>query len=300
MKTKDSIFLLVASYMDLELADTIYSALSQSKNPQNIFVSVFSQDEDHKHPKLENLFQMFDVLGYSYNKINYQDARGVGFARAEAQKSLTDNYEYYVQVDSHTQFVKNWDEILIDDYRKAEEFWQGKVILTAYPSGYLYTPHGNLKVPDEADKTCLKIKYSDNDDIVYDPKYKDWEGNEYGDYHGYFCAGFAFGRSEYFIQVPYDSEIYFNGEEQTMSIRFYCNDIKLIAPARCYIYHNYDGERRGRNWEKTSRWKEFDEKGKERLREFFAVKDLGIYGITDLTKYAEWIGKFVKQSETTL
>lgn len=296
MKIKDSIYIAIASYMDSELTDTVYSALSKAKNPSNIFISVCSQDNDDAHPKLENLFDMFNVLGFDYIKMHHNDSTGVGLARSKTQKSLSDKYEYYIQVDSHTQFAENWDSLLIEDYKNHEEFWGDKIILTAYPIGYEYTKHGNIKPPDFLGSSVVRIKYCKNPDLVYEPKYKDWkEDSEHGEYHGYFCAGFAFGRSEYFIEVPYDPQIYFNGEEQTMSIRFYCNDIKLIAPKHIYIFHYYGGERRSRNWEKTEKWKEYDELGKVRLSQFFMINDLGIYGITDLKKYAEWIGKFVTQ-----
>lgn len=296
MKIENSIYLAIASYMDTELIDTVFSALSKAKNPNNIFISICSQDDDDKHPNLEGIFSTFNVLGYDYIKMHHNDSTGVGLARSKTQISLSDKYEYYIQVDSHTQFAENWDSILIDEYKSHEEFWGGKIILTAYPIGYEYTEYGNITMPNSLGSSVVRIKYCKNQDLVYEPKYRDWDGDEtYGDYHGYFCAGFAFGRSEYFIEVPYDPEIYFNGEEQTMSIRFYCKDIKLIAPKKIYIFHHYKGDRRNRNWEKTEKWQEYDRLGKERLAQFFMVNDLGVYGITDLTKYAEWIGKFVTQ-----
>lgn len=300
MKIRDSIFLAIASYMDRELVDTIYSALSKAKNSKNIFISICSQDRDEDHPELEYLFNMFKILGYSYIKINYKDTTGVGFARSKTQEALSEDYEFYIQVDSHTQFVENWDSLLIEQYKNAENYWGGKIILTGYPGGYDYTSYGNITMPSEIQTTCVSIRYCLNDDLVYEPKYKDWEGNDFGDYHAYFCAGFAFGRSEYFLEVPYDPQIFFNGEEQTMSIRFYCHDIKLISPKYIYIFHYYRGDRRSRHWEKTPNSAKNDENGRIRLNSFFAAEDLGIYGITDLLKYAEWIGKFVKQPLPTV
>jgi len=49
------------------------------------------------------------------------------------------------------------------------------------------------------------------------------------------------------------------------------------------------------NWEKTEKSAEYDRLGKERLSQFFMTNDLGVYGIIDLKKYAEWIGEFVTQ-----
>lgn len=293
MKIENSIYLSIASYMDLELIDTVYSALSNAKNTKNIFVSICSQDEDNAHPNLEGLFHLFNVLGFNYIRMNYKDARGVGFARSKAQEALNKDHEFYIQVDSHTQFLQDWDIKLIDYYKKLETYWDSKIILTHYPPSYVYTDYGNIRMPDKPETTCVRVQYSQNEDLFYEPKYKDWQGNEYGDYHAYFCAGFAFGRSEYFLETPYDPEIYFNGEEQTLSIRFYCRDIKLISPESGYVFHHYDGTRRSRNWERTPNWNQYDEASKVRLFNFYAGNDIGTYSLPNLTKYVEWIDKFV-------
>ena len=296
----DKIFVSIASYMDLELTQTVFSALSQSKDPSRLFFSVFSQDIDSEHPKLENLFDMFNVYGFDYKKISYVDAKGVGFARAKAQESLTSEFKYYIQVDSHTQFIENWDEKLIKDYIDIENFWKDRIILSSYPGTYVYNESGNIQVSSESTPTCLRVQPSTNKDIVFEPKYTTYYGDDNGAYHGYFCAGFVFGRSEYFIEVPYDPHIYFNGEEQTLSIRFFCNDIKIIAPKNNYVYHHYTGTKRSRHWESTPGWVELDEKSKERLRMFFAGDSLDGFGIKDYSKYLLWVNCFITQPEDPL
>ena len=45
--------------------------------------------------------------------------------------SLYNGEEYYLQVDSHSQFVDNWDEILIN---QLESLSCAKPVLTGYPS----------------------------------------------------------------------------------------------------------------------------------------------------------------------
>lgn len=293
----ETIFISVASYMDLELTNTVYSALSQASNPSRLFFSVFSQDKDEDHPKLDKLFDMFDVYGFEYEKINYVDAKGVGFARHKTQEPLTDNFTYYLQVDSHTQFRENWDDILIDDYVNAEKFWGGKMIFTAYPGTYTYTDTGNVKISEIEIPTKLRIQPSANTAIVYEPKYTQYNGGYFGEFHAYFCAGFAFGRSQYFIDVPYDQYLYFNGEEQSLSIRFYCKDIKLIAPSKHYVFHHYSGTKRSRHWEKTPNWDTHEKVSIDRLDKFFNGYDLDGFGISDLAKYQDWIDCFLTPAE---
>ena len=61
-KVVDSIFVSIASFRDAELTNTLYSLLSQAKDLGKIHVCIFSQDEDDKHPKLENPTPMFGGL----------------------------------------------------------------------------------------------------------------------------------------------------------------------------------------------------------------------------------------------
>jgi hypothetical protein len=288
----DKIFVSIASYRDQELMDTIFSILRQAKNPERIFISIFSQDSTH--PFLENLFLSFNINDFLYQKVHYKQARGVGYARAQTQKALNDSYKYYLQVDSHTQFIKDWDEKIINDYEKAFQYW-GDLIFTAYPGSYDYTENGNIKVSDSLIPTCLRIQPASSDSpVVYEPRYKDYSGGEIGEYHGYFCAGLAFGYSKYFIEVPYDEQIYFNGEEQTLAIRFYCKDIKLVAPPYNYCFHHYTGKKRLRHWEVGDEsWKEYDELGKKRLSDFFNYKLDATYGISNKDKYHMWQSCFI-------
>lgn len=287
-----TIYVSIASYRDRELTDTVYALLSQSKYPQNIYVSVFDQDEEF--PKLENIFGLFNMLGYNHDKISYLDAKGVGYARHMAQKRLDTSFDYYLQVDSHTQFIKDWDDILVSDYIKSEEYWGGDIIFTSYPEFYLYDDFGNKTFSKSDKSSCLRIQTMDDDRTLYEPKYKTCIDSDFGNFHAYFCAGFAFGRAGLFLKVPYDKDIYFSGEEQTMSVRFFCNDIKLISPPRNYSFHHYDGHKRDRHWEKNPDWLDIEKASGQRLRAFWAGDDLGGYGIPDMNKYKIWQECFVR------
>ena len=292
----DKIFVSIASYRDQELLDTVFSILKHAKNPKRLFLSIFSQDENH--PNLEHLFSLFNIKEYSYKKIHYSDARGVGYARAETQKPLNSTYKYYLQVDSHTQFIQDWDDKIVDHYEKAIGYW-GNLIFTAYPGTYEYTETGNLKFATSLVPTCLRIQPAEpNSPIRFEPKYKEYVGGDIGEFHGYFCAGLAFGYAQYFIDVPYDDQIYFNGEEQTLAIRFYCKDIKLLAPPYNYCFHHYTGLKRLRHWQNNETWKKYDDIGIQRLNDFFDYKLDATYGISNKEKYHMWQSCFVTPRPT--
>lgn len=287
----DKIYVSIASYLDGELSNTVYSMLEKADNPQRVFAYIYSQDTDDGHPKLENLFDFFNVKEYFYHKTNYLNARGVGFARHITQQALNESFKYYLQVDSHTQFVKGWDTLLINEYERCQIFW-GKFIFTSYPLGYDYHKSGNYVFPENQEPPAVNIRHSPAV-FKFEPKYTSYvEGNN-GQETGYFCAGQAFGYSKYFIQVPYDKNIYFQGEEQTLSIRMYSSGIRLIAPSKTFLYHDYNGINRKRHWEKNENWEAIDEQSNRRIESFFDGTIDKEFGIVSDTRYKKWIETFV-------
>jgi hypothetical protein len=114
--SEDLIFVSIASYRDKELGITVFDILNKANNPKNVVLSILSQDKEENHPNLDLIFSYFKVEEYFYKKIHFTESTGVGFARAETQKYLSDRYRYYLQVDSHSQFVEDWDIKLVEDY----------------------------------------------------------------------------------------------------------------------------------------------------------------------------------------
>jgi hypothetical protein len=286
----DSIYLAIASYRDQELIATIYSALSNAKNKDRIFFYVFSQDDSH--PKIENLFKLFETKKYFYDKEHYSVSTGVGYGRSRTQSLLSDKYKYYFQVDSHTQFSKDWDSRLIADYESLRSIW-GNYIFSSYPPGYNYLEYGDIKFETDGIPPVVQIYPKSDASYPFDPKYATYAGKEFGTDSGYFCAGLAFGYSELFLKVPYDKNIFFHGEEHTMSVRFYEQNISIVCPPSVYIFHNYNGSRRLRQWDRNSDWTTIQDQSFKRVSDFFDGKDLDGYGIRSMKKYEEWYSRYV-------
>jgi hypothetical protein len=287
----DKIYVAIASYKDTELLDTIYSLLRRAKEPQNIFVCIFSQDDFH--PNLENVFNLFEVKDFFYERVHFSEAKGVGHARAKTQEKLSLDFKYYLQVDSHTRFIQDWDSILITEYEESQEFWKTPIMFSSYPLPYTYDKNGNEKIASSDEANVIGIKLNDGS-LLYRPDYLSKIVDRYGEPQGHFCAGFVFCLSEYILKVPYDKYIYFAGEEHTMSIRFFCEGIQIIAPKRSYVYHHYYGNKtREKHWEVDPEWGEYERASVERITKFFLFEELEGYGIKDKTRYELWKSKFM-------
>ena len=286
----DKIYVSIASYKDKELTDTVYSILRKAKNPERVFLSIFSQDEFH--PKLENIFSLFDVKDFNYEKVHFSEAKGVGYARSKTQEKLSLDFKYYLQIDSHTRFIEDWDEILISEYKESQGFWKTPIIFSSYPIPYTYNKNGNEVISSIEGANITTIKKVESFEM-YKPDYYEKKIANSGELHAHFSAGFVFGLSEHILKVPYDKNIYFIGEEHTMSIRFFCQGISIIAPRRSYVYHHYYGEKtRDKHWEIDPGWGEYERATVERVKKFFLFEELEGYGIVNKDRYLLWQNTF--------
>ena len=100
------------------------------------------------------------------------------------------------------------------------------------------------------------------------------------------------------LSVPYDQGIYFIGEEHTMSIRFFCKGIYIIAPQKTYVYHHYYGEQtREKHWEVNPNWGDYEKASFDRISKFFLFEEIEGYGIEDKSRYELWKNRFIIESE---
>ena len=282
--------------MDLELYRTVEDLFYKAANPGLVYVSIFSQDDEH--PDLSPIFEKYNITDFNYEKIDYRDSSGVGFARSQTQKNLSEKYKYYLQIDSHTRFKHGWDTMMINDYEKMHSHW-GPMIASSYPPAYEYDSDGEETfIDNDGEVPLVKIVESPNKQIRFESKYCYNPEPRYGSESGYYCAGQVFGYVKYIMQVAYDPSMYFNGEEQTMSVRFFDKGIKIIAPPRTYIYHDYVGSKRKRNWDKVEKWKYFDGFSVKRLNDVFDGVATDVLSLENgIRSYIDFWDRFVLPPE---
>ncbi len=283
----DRIYVSIASYRDLELGFTVYDLLSKAKYPKRVFVSIYDQDEHHID--LSGVFKRFGVTQYVHKKVHYSESTGVGKARYETQKNLSVNHKYYLQIDSHTRFEEHWDEKLINDYEEHIPFW-GNYIMSTYPQEYKYDEDRNVNLLNGTKSNMLKIVKSDFE-FKFKAEYNGHVESYFGEETGYFCGGFAFGYARLFPKN--NKQVYFDGEEQMLSVRLFENDVTIVAPFRNYVYHDYVGEMRIRNWTKNEGWEEKQLKGRLVVVDFFSGRLKKPFGVK-LDSISKFIDKFVK------
>lgn len=284
------IYVSIASFVDKELIDTVEDILAKAKYPKRVYLSILSQEQDHNHPDLQPIFDKYGITDFNYEKINYSTSSGVCWARNKTLEKLTEKFAYFLQVDSHSRFVDNWDVKIINDYERLSYLW-GDYVFSTYPKAYEYDQDGVVVLNEDISHPVVKIVKSDDSAVLpFSAKYSEYLGGDFGQYTGYFCGGQTFGPSKFFINIKPDPDIYFQGEEHSLSIRFYEAGVKIVCPPRSYVYHNYNGHLRARNWEVVDNWQAISDRSDMHIRKFLAnqLSASSPYALKNPDTYQEW------------
>lgn len=232
--TPKTIFVSIASYRDSQLTITIDSLLANQSGENVVIIGACMQDTEENY----NDFKYKDHPNVRIKFIPFQEAKGVGFARNLIQQELFQNEDYFLQIDSHSRAIKNWDKILINQINSCPVH---KVVLSTYPNGFDVFDEKELFFENN---TCpyLKIHYINEETgkiqatsagIVKDKNMLGF----------WVAAGFLFTRGNWAKEVIYSKEFYFTGEEDYLSVMSYVKGWDVYVPNSSTIWHDYTDNR---------------------------------------------------------
>ena len=256
----DCIFISVASYRDTECDSTITDIFKKAKEPEKIFIGICQQNKSKSENCLKNIDDKYKSQIREDN-MPYSEARGPTWARYICSH-LWDGEEYFMQIDSHSRFLPNWDEKVKKIYKMCPP---GKNILTHYP------PNHNkykelLKDPSPISFTCTS-HFKDNFHIISEAKVVSTKKTE-PMITPYVSAGFIFSTSDLLQEVPFDPYLpyLFQGEEILLSSRIWTNGWNMYNPHEAIITHYYKREKQGHPhfWDDQKNYKKIQNETKKR------------------------------------
>jgi hypothetical protein len=277
-----SIFVSVVSYRDPHLKLTLESAIKNAKYPEQLYFGIVNQDTER------DAIDCSFLPNHSLIILNPKDAKGVGFARSKAM-SLYSNETYYLQVDSHTQFAKDWDINSIKQLKLAEQQANSKkVILSCYPGPYslennrifIHTK-STEEHPVEPTKQVAFLRTDDR----WSAKRIPLEKPECGlpELSTTVLGGYIFATGNIVNEIPYDEEISFMGEEICFAIRAWTRGWDIYSPSMPIVYHFYRRHGYKKIWSddvpRVENWDQLEQKSKEKQRKVLCGIEQGVYGV---------------------
>jgi len=243
---KDSIFISIASYRDPVCKETVKSIFENAAYPNKIFLGICQQnkpdeDEDCKINNENN-------PNIKIIRIPHFEAKGPTWARYLCS-TLWNGEEYFMQIDSHTKFIKNWDIKCIKMIKDIiNSSASKKPILSHYPRELTDLNSYNEKNQYQVPRICQSF-WNNRGMLSFlaaetiDTKNKSYQTP-------YIAGGMIFGPSEYLLEVPYDPNLpyLFIGEEILHSIRSFTYGWDVFTPIENIIFHEYTRKDKVKIW----------------------------------------------------
>ena len=290
----ETIFVSIASYQDDMLKLTIADALAKAKYPDRIKFGVVEQREAARR---------INPGVYARKQIRYvgvepEDSRGVCWARSVCM-SLYQNEDWFFQIDSHMLFDQHWDEWYINQSKALEE-QSAKPIISGYPMSFVLENNSpvrksedgiNVPVfqePVEFKEGALILLVGAKPMKIKSPV-KTW----------HLAAGCLFARGDYVNGIPYDPQIYFEGEEQTIALRAFTHGWDIFHVPNMPLFHYWNRDKRTAHWEceadkkRHENWESLKRNSLGRVRQVLSGKQAGIYGLgtaRTIQQYAAFCG----------
>lgn len=292
--SEDTIFIQIASYRDPELIPTIKDCISKAKYPERLSFGICWQHSEED--VWDNLDEFKENPAFTIMDVPWYESKGLCWARHHIQK-MWKGEKYTLQIDSHHRFLQDWDVELIKMMYLTES---PKPILTSYAG--MYRPETNELLNKDPYKMVGK-KFTLGGTILFYPEtIQGWETLIKPVPARFVSGHFFFTYGIHCEEYKYDPNLYFAGDEISLSIRSFTLGYDLFHPHKLVIWHEYTREGRVKHWddfqsknadkiEKT--FGELDDVSKKRLRQMLQEENNG----SDITGYGLGTARSHKEYE---
>jgi len=285
----DTIFVQIASYRDPELVSTIKDCIAKAKYPGNLTFSIAWQHS--LDDKWDTLAEFKNDSRFKIVDIDYKDSQGTCWARSLAQSNYTGE-KWYLQIDSHMRFTQDWDIRLIEYIQNLGN----NAVLTTYPAQWY---------PDKPESTWPKTPHLIETYEIRNHRTKQRPFTKANLTEAvparHVAAGFIFAPGRIVLDCPYDPNLYFEGEETNLAVRFFTHGYDLWHPHEHFIHHYYTRKGEKKHWNDYKDWTKLSKIANQRLNDLLINgKDLTPYGLgthRSLLDWQKWSGIWYKDNK---
>lgn len=303
---KEAIFCAVAAYNETFLSQMIESAFDNSSDPDNLYFGIFNQKSGK---------QKFEDLSYYSNvrciNAEYDEPLGVGYARLSATM-LHRGEKYFSQMDSHNLFCKDWDGILLEDYKLLEKNIEKPILAQSVPghNPQVYDSQDDLKNIIRSKSYPLKLNATG--DTTEDRSREDEERflGKFLEHHLMMACAEFFTSSEYIYEVSYDPFVMYLPDQELSALRAGSRGYRFFSNGLSVMSHlgksdDFPEEKFGHDF--FYQYNSNVERSKDFYRSSYEIycyaallgKRLGFFGAPDKGSYDEYVNKMkVSYDET--
>lgn len=285
------IFVQIAAYRDPELLPTIRDCIEKARYKDSLSFGICWQRDEQDR----DLESFRGNKAFRIDEIPWHQSKGLCWARSRIQ-SLYDGEAYTLQLDSHHRFAQDWDVHLL---KCMELTGSPKPIITTYAG--MYDPARDRKLGEDPYK-MVADRFTPSGTILFRPHAIEKWRDLTKPVRARFVSGhFFMTLGKHCEEYKYDPNLYFAGDEISLSIRSFTLGYDLYHPHRTYVWHEYTRQGRVKHWDDHSMankplveaaWHERDRISKHRLRKMLQEEDndadIGEYGLGNARTHREY------------
>ena len=295
----NKIFINIAAYRDPELIPTVRDAIKMAKNKDRLSFGVcwqFSDDEPKNFNEDDDA--LFEGVKLRYIRIPAAESYGMNWARKLAHGFWTEDYNFYLQIDSHMRFVQDWDYELLKTIAKCDS---DKPVLTQRCFPY-YPEKGSKKKDIDGSTFMHAKKFRDNGVVVVSAAHVNTKREKLNKpFPQAFISGhFMFSRSSLIKEMPYDEDIAViaTGDEPLLGMKAWTRGWDIFSPHKPILYHHFYREQSPKMHEDHKKeheipWRGLADKGVQRSNQINFENYIGKYGLgtkRTLKQFGEYAG----------
>jgi hypothetical protein len=246
-----SIYISIATLEDLDLHNTIMSAIFNADNRRDLHIGIAATTSEKFYEERVIGYGKFAKVSSSLFDVKLN--RGIAKGRINSRFAYDDE-DYVLQVDSHTNFEKSWDTKIKNLFHKSlRETENEKTIITSYLSPYIH--HDGKVVPlDNWSRYCVYT----NCWVAPNVRIMAWEQMPIQVFPEHFRkdslflpankigAHFMFSNKTWANQQCLPQEIVFAEEEIVQTIHLLENEFSLVFPnTELPLTHRYANLEKG-------------------------------------------------------
>ena len=278
-----TIFVSVASYRDKYCSRTLESMYESAANPSSVFVGLCVQNDEGDE---DCILQNPALAKYKNNirtiNLAHFEAKGPTWARYLCT-TLMQNEDYFLQIDSHTLFDKNWDKKLVGMVQDIKTNTPSDdVVLSHYPP--LYEEHGNPDRDKKVVDTICQSFFNERGMVSFlGAEGVDMKKHQYVQ-TPHIAAGMFFCEGKCIKEVPYDPYLpnLFVGEEILHSARVWTSGYDIYTPQENVVYHLYTRADQPHVWDDKKDYN--DQEAFNKVKKILGFGDAEEDKITDTVK----------------
>jgi hypothetical protein len=228
-KDDRTIFISISSYRDPDLTNTIKDAIDKAAFPDRLKFGLCIQDEDVPDG-------ISDIPGISKIHMPYLEAQGVGYARNLINTKLYTESDFYLCIDSHTRFAKNWD-VTMTSY--VDEF-PDKTMFTGFPPDFRFDMPYNQYTRSKWNTFCEVGRFTKKHFHIHQS-----EGRKVNrpTETNVISAANLYGRGDIVDVIKYDEPdgtiLNPHMEQSIYSCLAFIKGYKIMVLPHTFIWHNY-------------------------------------------------------------